>query len=411
MLTKHDIDILRPLIAQYAEIAALPIQGIKRKLWLDNNEHRSARPMVLIDQICWNELESDESLRLQCEDEYWRAVENDLRQKIYRWNHLRVDLVYNPYISLPKPIHNTGWGLHADLDMVRQGETSGVYSQHFHNVLQDEEDIEKIQMPQITLDEQKMREIKEEADVLFAGIIPYQMEGQILHLGVWDRISEFMGVENCYIELYDRPEFLHAIMEKMTQGLLYQIETLNRLGAYDVTSNITHCSHTFSNDLPKKDCDLNFGTTENGWAFGLAQLFTSASPDVTEEFEVAYMNRVFPHFGAIYYGCCERLDDRLDVLAKLKNVRKISCSPWSNKEHFAEMLPDYCVMSAKPTPALLAPNNFDEDAIRKDLRETIDAARRYNRNLEFLLKDITTIQYQPERLWRWAEIAMEEVQR
>ena len=242
MLNKHDMDVLRPLIQRYAEIAALPIQGVKRELWRDNNEHRSARPMVLIDQICWNELNADGGLNEQCEDPYWRGVESELRKKIYCWEHMPVDMVFNPYISLPKPLHNTGWGLKADFDQRTQQADESLFSYSFHNVLEEEEDVEIIQMPEITLDEQKLREIQQEADILCQGIIPYRMQGETLHLGVWDRISEWMGVQNCYIELIDRPEFLHAIMERLTQGLLHQIDTLNRLKAYDVTGNITHCS-------------------------------------------------------------------------------------------------------------------------------------------------------------------------
>ena len=68
-------------------------------------------------------------------------------------------------------------------------------------------------------------------------------------------------------------------------------------------------------------------------------------------------------------------------------------------------------MSVKPNPALLASPSFDEELIRKDLRSTMDAAKRYNRSLEFILKDISTVKHEPWRLQRWAEIAMEEVQR
>lgn len=411
MLNEHDIKILRPLIEKYAEIAALPVHEEKKKLWTDNNEFRSARPMVLIDQVCWNEINTDGSLDGKCEDPYWKGVEESLRKKLYSWEHMPVDMVFSPYFSLPKPIHDSGWGIEVEEDAMTLDKTSEVYSQHYHNMLQEEEDIEKIQIPRITLDEPMLNRIREEADVLFEGIMPYRMEGQCLHLGLWDKISERMGVENCYMEIYDRPEFLHAIMEKMTRGVLQQIEDMNRIGAYDVTSNIVHCSHTFLDNLPVAGSDPEFGTTANGWAFGLAQLFTAASPDVTNEFEVPYMNRIFPHFGAIYYGCCERLDDRMDVIAKLKNVRKISCSPWSHKNAFAEKMPDRCVMSNKPSPVFVAGDTFDEDAVRKDIRETIEAARQYNRNLEFILKDISTIRYEPQRLWRWAEIAMEEVQR
>ena len=124
------------------------------------------------------------------------------------------------------------------------------------------------------------------------------------------------------------------------------------------------------------------------------------------------MKRVFSHFGAIYYGCCDRLDDRLDKIAQLPNVRKISCSPWSVRENFAANLDNKrYVMSNKPTPAVLSYEWFDENEVREDLRRTLTAARQNNVNLEFILKDISTVRHNPERLWRWAEIAMEEVSR
>ena len=409
MLNKYEIDVLRTLAHRYAEIAALPVHEAKRKLWIAHNEFRTARPMVLIDQVCWNEMNRDGSLNSKVEDPYWRAVEIGLREKIFSWEHMPADMVLNPYISLAKPLCNSGWGMDAQVETLETSAGS-VRSQHFKNLLEEEEDIEKIQFPHIWLDEEMDRQIRETADEIFAGIIPYRMEGLTMHLGIWDVISQWMGVENCYIELMDRPEFMHAIVEKMTQGLLNQIEDVNRIGGYDVTSNIVHCSQNFLDNLPG-ECDLEHGTTKNGWAFGLAQLFSSASPQITEEFEVEYMKRVFPHFGAIYYGCCERLDDRLDILAKLPNVRKISCSPWSDKDRFAERLPEQKIMSVKPNPAFLAGAALDEDSVRRELRHAIDAAKRNQRNVELILKDISTVRYEPQRLFRWADIAMEEVQR
>ena len=68
-------------------------------------------------------------------------------------------------------------------------------------------------------------------------------------------------------------------------------------------------------------------------------------------------------------------------------------------------------MSAKPNPALLAMDAFDEAEIRRHLRRTIDAARRNHVNLELIQKDISTVRRHPERLTRWAHIAMEEAAR
>ena len=411
MLTQHDYTILRPLVARYAEIAALPVQDEKRKLWRDHNERRQSRPMVLIDRVCWNEMNTDGALTPHCEDPFWREMEEQLLHKLYSWEHMPVDMVFNPYLVLPKPVHNTGWGIEVSRDTLSREEKPDVYSVLYQDVLEDESALEQLQIPEITLDENRMTEIQQEGSRLCEGLLPWKMGGEIMHLGLWDKISEWRGVEACYMDLYDRPEYLHAIMEKLTQGVLHQIEQLNQLRAYDTAGNITHCSQTFTDDLPGEGCDLNYGTTQQSWAFGLAQLFTSCSPEVTKEYELPYMKRIFPHFGAIYYGCCERLDDRLDLVAELPKVRKISCSPWSDKDHFAEAMPDWCIMSNKPTPALLAPDAFDEDAIRKDLRHTISAAARNNRSLEMIQKDISTVHHDPTRLWRWAQIAMEEVQR
>ena len=142
----------------------------------------------------------------------------------------------------------------------------------------------------------------------------------------------------------------------------------------------------------------------------MAQLFTSVSPAINEEFEVPYMTEIFSRFGAVYYGCCERLDDRLDIIDRMPNIRKISCSPWSDREHFAAVLPKKYIMSAKPNPSYLAQPTFDEDVIRADLRRTIRAAKENGLCLEFLLKDITTVCGDPRRLWRWSEIALEETE-
>ncbi len=48
MLSRNDIEVLRELACRYAQYAALPVHAEKRKLWIENNECRSARPMVLI---------------------------------------------------------------------------------------------------------------------------------------------------------------------------------------------------------------------------------------------------------------------------------------------------------------------------------------------------------------------------
>lgn len=410
-ISKEDIAVLRELGKKYMAYATLPVQDLKRKMWLRHNSLNTVKPMVLIDQMPWNELDVDGSLICKVQNPYFRGVEYEMRMEIYKWEHLPVDMVLNPYILIPRILGDTGYGVNIQNEKLVTEKDSAVFAYHFINQFEEPEDVEKIKNPIITVNREVEKEVMETAQYIFDGIAPIKFRGFILHLGIWDFITQCMGVENCYIELMDRPEMMHAIMNRLTEATISRIEQINKLGLYDINSNYCHCSHTFGTDLPSASCDPDNPTTYDGWGFGLAQLFTSVSPAITDEFEVPYMQRLFPYFGAIYYGCCDKLSDRLDIVAKMPKIRKISCSPWSDREEFAANLPKKYIMSNKPNPALLASDVFDEDVVRADLRRTIKAAQSNGVCLEMILKDISTVRHDPRRLWRWAEIAAEETAR
>lgn len=405
-ITPQERETLRTLAARYMSYALSDENNENRRLWYALNRLQMEKPMITIDQMPWNELAVDKFLLCTVENRYFRRVEWMLRSEIYKWEHLRVDMVLNPYILLPRPFHDSGWGISNKLGDHRA--SGSVTSRTFVNQFEEMEDVEKIQMPVITADPEAEAEIWQTAEEIFAGVAPLRWQGIILHCGIWDTITQWMGIDNCFIEFMDRPELMHAIMDRLTNALLEKIRQINELGLYDIHSHMCHCSYTYDDNLPPKGSDPDRPVTSDGWAFGLAQLFTSVSPAITAEFEVPYMQKVFPHFGAVYYGCCESLDDRLDILDRMPNIRKISCSPWSNRENFAANLPKKYIMSNKPNPALLAEATLDEDAVRADLRRTIKAAKDHGLCLELLLKDISTVKNDPQRLWRWAEIAAEE---
>ena len=404
VLNELDIRILKGLATRYAEIASLPVQKEKKAMWIRHNALENERPLFLCDQLPWNELDPDCARRDLISDPYWNGIALSMKREIWKFEHLTTDMVVTPYVKVPYRMSSTGWGLESRVSRLRMDEKGDVDSQHMECVINEPEDVEKIQMPRITFLADLDKEAVETAHFLFDGIVPFRRTGMIMHLGAWDTIAYWMGVENCYIELMDRPEMIHSVMEKMTQGYLGMIEQFNALKLYDINDHYCHCSQTYRAD----DDENAEEVSANGWAFGLAQLFTSVSPKITEEFECAYMKRIFPHFKHIYYGCCDRLDDRMEYVSALPNVRKLSCSPWSHREAFAEKMPASIIMSNKPTPALLAGDTFDEDAVRRDIRRSVDAARKYGKKLEMILKDVSTVRYDPARLARYSEIATEE---
>ena len=405
-ISQKDRDTLRTLAARYMTYALSDRNNEKRELWRALNNMNMQKPMITIAQMSWHELDVDGSLVCTVENPYFRGVEWNLRTEIYKWEHLPADMVLNPYIILSRPISNTGFGL--STRRLAHDSTGNIQSHLFEDQLEEMEDVEKIKTPVIGIDREAEAEIVATAKDIFDGIAPVKLGGIMLHSGIWDSITFWKGVESCYIDLLDRPELIHAIMDRFTNAFIAQIEQINKLGLYDITSNICHCSHTFSDRLPSADCNPDHPTTYDGWTFTMAQLFTSVSPAINEEFEVPYISKILSRFGSVYYGCCERLDDRIDIIDRMPNIRKISCSPWSDREHFASVLPKKYIMSNKPNPSYLAESTFDEEVVRADFRRTIAAAKANGLGLELLLKDISTVKNDPQRLWRWSEIALEE---
>jgi len=406
IISSKDCETLRSLAARYMEYALSDKNTEKRNLWYALNNMHMQKPMITIDQMPWHELDVDGFLVCTVEEPYFRGIEWMLRTEIYKWEHLPADMVLNPYILLPRPVSNTGFGM--TTRRLDHDAGSSILCHLFEDQFEEIEDAAKIQTPVLTMQPDREEEILTAAHAVFDDIAPVQWSGIMLHSGLWDQITFWKGVENCYIDLLDRPELIHAILDRYTNAFISQIEQINRLGIYDINSNLCHCSHTFSDRLPAAGCNPDHPTTYDGWTFSMAQLFSSVSPAINEEFEVPYMTKIFSYFGSVYYGCCERLDDRLDIIDRMPNIRKISCSPWSDREHFAAVLPKKYIMSNKPNPSYLADFTFDEEVVRKDLRRTIAAAKAHGLGLELLLKDISTVRNDPARLWRWSAIAEEE---
>ena len=110
-VTPKDRETLRTLAARYMTYALSEKNIEKRELWRALNRLQMQRPVISIEQLPWHELDVDGSLVCTVEDPYFRGIEWEMRTQIYKWEHMPADMVLNPYITLPRPIHNTGFGM------------------------------------------------------------------------------------------------------------------------------------------------------------------------------------------------------------------------------------------------------------------------------------------------------------
>jgi hypothetical protein len=138
----------------------------------------------------------------------------------------------------------------------------------------------------------------------------------------------------------------------------------------------------------------------------MAQIFSEVSPAMHEEFALAYEARFLRRFGMAYYGCCEPLDRKVDICAKhIPNLRKISMSCWADPARGAEAIAGRFVYSAKPNPAFLATDgHWDRASAEAEMRRILAANR--GRSVELILKDVSTVRFEPQRLSEWCDLAM-----
>ena len=412
-LAAKDIEILRRLASEVAQIASLGVHKEKAKLWTKLNDLKSERPMVWINEICWNEMNVNDELTLQAEHSWARGQEDQLRKTIYQWKHLPGDMIVNDHLICPLAIHGTDFGIIEDVDIVKTDETSNVVSRHFNAQIKEPEDIEKIKMPTITHNEKTTEFNYRAMCEIYDGIMPVKKQRQgHIWFTPWDYLIRWWGVQEAMMEMIMRPEMVNAAVSRMVDAWMVeldQFEEMNLLSLDNDSTRVGSGGYGYTNELPGDDFDPNHVRAHNMWGCSNAQIFSEISPEMHWEFAIRHDMRWLKRFGLTYYGCCEPLDKKIDVLRKIPNLRKISTSPWCDIERMvAEVGPDY-VISQKPSPAVFAGPDWQRETARADIREVLEKAEG-KCHIEFIMKDISTVRHDPQRLWEWSQIAMEEVE-
>ncbi len=413
-LTQQDRDTLRALAEELAAIAALPVHKEKAALWTRLNDLDSVRPMVWINEVCWNEMDVDEELTLRTAHPWAQDQERELRRILYQWKHLPGDMVVSDFLTCPLAIHSTDFGIIEDVDVVRMDDTSDVVSRHFKILIKDPEDIAKIQMPVISHDEAATEIRYRTMCDVYDGIMPVKKAGQShIWFTPWDYLIRWWGVQEAMMDLVMRPDMVHAAVDRMVDAWIVELDQFAEQNLLALDNNNTRVGsggYGYVSTLPGDDYDPNHVKPNNMWGCSNAQIFSDVSPDMHWDFAIEHDLRWLEHWGHTYYGCCEPLDGKLDILHRIPNLRKISASPWCDTKTMINGAGTDYVISHKPNPAILAEESWDPAQARKNIRDFLEVTERQC-HVELIMKDVSTVRYGPNRLWEWSEIAMEEALR
>ncbi len=408
-LSERDTEVLRTLASELAEIASLPVHQQKACLWQKLNDLQSARPMVWINEICWHEMDVDGELTLATEHPWAQDQERELRRTLYQWRHLPGDMIVDDFLACPLAAHSTDFGIIEDVEVVRTDDSSDIVSRHFNVQIRDLEDLEKIKMPVVTHNEAATEFRYQAMCRVYDGIMPVKRVGQThIWFTPWDYLIRWWGIEKAMMDFIERPELVHAAVDRMVDAWMVeldQFESMNLLALDANNTRIGSGGYGYTNELPGEPFDPDHVRAKNMWGCSNAQIFSEVSPQMHWDFAVEHDLRWLERWGLTYYGCCEPLDRKIDILRRIPNLRKISVSPWCDTARVVDGIGTDYVMSRKPSPASFAESVWQPKRARSDLRTFLEQAR--GCHVELIMKDISTVSYQPQRLWEWAEIAME----
>ena len=413
-MLKRDIAILRKLAYKIKEYSENSDNENLKRLWVLHNKLKQERPMMLVfPEGGWRELVKKESL--VCEGEKAREMEYKLRQRIYYAEHLKDDAPLEKTWHVSKVINNKpawdlfsilSWGLEPKKEYIDK--EKGAYKTI--PIINEYKDIKKIKTPVFEYNEKEtLCNLELEGNIL-GDILDIKLTGiRRISVHLMNYYSGLRGLDNLFLDMYDNPEMIHDVMAIFENGYYETFKQLEQQNLLSLNNDETYNSTGglgYSDEIPGEGYDPNRIRIKDIWGCAESQEFSEVSPKMHKEFALEYEKRIMSKFALCGYGCCEPLHDKLDDVFEIANLRRISISPWADIEKSAESLGSKYILSWKPNPSFLC-GDFNAIAIHNYINDALYIAKRYNCQMEIVLKDTHTCENKPERFDIWVSIVRE----
>jgi hypothetical protein len=429
---------LEKLVERVEEEAADPMYAYRKDLWTRHlrGEKTAKTPVYLYlvggVSVAWQELIPPETLVSR--DSLERAIELQLRQKLYRHDHVPDDDVLVPTVwikpvrpeippedvdsptmkemaSRPAPSDYGDtygesmeaarlWGL--PFQRVWTGDSGGAYK--VEPAVASKEDLSQLHRPAYEVDEEATQALWERASELVGGRLPVKIATDELGASPTETMVDLLGIEPVLYGVVERPDFIHRLMELITEGYIAYHRAREAAGAVDAEESWARRVHY--EELPK-GADAHLLTST--WASIAAQSLCGLSPAMYEEFIQPYHDRLAAILGErrIYYHGCEDLTAKIPIIRKLPNLRRFCVSPWTNLEVAVEQLGREFVLETHvhPTDTLYA---HTPDEMRKALERIMEVA---GDCVVDICCEVHSVGPDPSVVTTWSQIAQEVTER
>jgi len=415
IISEKDRKILRDAAKLQLEYANKESNIQKRALWYLHNDLKGERPMVQLEL----ETFSHEVLpqRMQCEGDFARMIERNIRCNYLNQELFDDDRVTPDYYPMNYDTTFHLFDIEVKREYTRDAEGRRSVGHHFVPSISDlEEDYEKLKPSYFDVNLESTNQKKAVIEDCIGDILLVKLQMDCLYSVPTQMIVHIMGMENMMYNMMDYPELFMEMMDRIADDTLAYYRMLEEKGLILPTtghSKLGNGSWCYTNELPgEEELSKRTLTTKDVWGFMDSQETVGISPAMFEKFIFPCYKRISEQYGLLSYGCCEPADPIWEnCLSKLKNLRKLSISPWCNEEYMGEQLRGSNVIYyRKPSPNFLGVSKeLDEDAVRKHIDKTLMAAK--GCKLEFAQRDVYTIHNNIPKAKRYVDIIKEEIEK
>ena len=418
MLNAKQRQKFRNLAAKWMEFANLPVMKERKRQWKAIKDLQAEKPMILV-ETCMLMDYVDES-EIISEDRYLRNLEKYMIETVRHGEEIQDDIVFEPYLRIPYILDISDYGVPIESNYAQDANGMSL-GFSFNHPIKTFKDVDKLRLRSRRVDLVKTKYRKELLEDIMGDIIKIRVGGYdpfftnegynpwlgCLYAGLTMDLFKLIGNENLLLWVYDNPKLIHNIMSLLRNDRIahFQLMEKEKLLFINIdTYNPGPGSYGYVSDLPAEDRNDENIRLKDCWCWADGQEIIGHSPTMINEFFLPYTAEITNKFGLLYYGCCEGLHDRFECIEKtFTNLRAVSVSRWSNLFKMGELIGKKYVYSRKPFPAFISSNYPNWDLLKKDIKDTLVAAK--GCNLEILFRDIYTINWDRARLKRWAEMA------
>ena len=403
MTNDQDRAVLRDLAVEYREAAERPEMGSRRDLWRRHNSLKKTRPLVLVRGGKAFQHEIPDITDLRCSDPFARDIETALRKELFLAS-LGDDRVVEPWFMISAVHQCRGWGV----EVQRQHAGDDLTAWKAAYPLKDLDDISALRMPDHRIDEQATAERFERVTGWIGDLLPVTVNRAPAYCGFAGDLSTSLhylrGIENFMMDMLDNADGLHRLVAFLRDGVLRTHDQAEKVGDWCGVSH-NNQAMPYAEELTDPEPGVSGLQRRQLWYFAAAQEFAGVGPAMHDAFLLQYQLPILSKFGLVAYGCCEDLTRKIDLLRQIPNLRRIAVTPWADVPRCAEQIGMDYVMSWRPNPTEMVCTDFRPERIRKLTREALEASR--GQHIDIMLKDIQTVQHQPERLRDWVAITRE----